>query len=108
MFKPKRRKRKSEMFKKTFNSAKSVNSLKMFSCNSSGVKNKLLSLGKVINDLEVGVFCIQETHASKKGSIKFKNSTMYQIMKIYSILAGWRPPKLDDLKVAGILALTNN
>ena len=23
---------------------------------------------------------------------------------LYSILAGWRPPKLDDLKVAGILA----
>ena len=23
---------------------------------------------------------------------------------LYSMLAGWRPPKLDDLKVAGILA----
>ena len=55
--------------------------IKFFSCNSAGIKNKLLSLQKVINDLETGVFCLQETHASKEGTIKFKNSQMYQIFE---------------------------
>ena len=60
-------------------SGNSSNTINFFSCNSSGIKNKLLSFGKVINELEVGVFCLQETHAIKEGTIKFDNSSMYQI-----------------------------
>jgi len=77
--KPNRRLRKNKIAKKYVGNEKIRETLKLFSCNSSGLKNKLLSLEKVINELEVGVFCLQETHSIKEGSIKFENSLNYQI-----------------------------
>ena len=65
-----------------------------FSCNSAGIKNKLFSLSKVINDLSVSVFCLQETHLSREGKIKFENSKKYQIYE-----------KLRTTKAGGGLAI---
>ena len=53
--------------------------LTFFSCNSAGIKNKMLSFSKVLNDLQISVFCLQETHLTKEGQIKFENSGNYQI-----------------------------
>ena len=53
----------------------------ILSCNASNIKSKLYSLGKVVNDLNVSIFCIQETFMSKEGNIKFENSTEYQIFE---------------------------
>ena len=77
--KPNRRTRRNKKAKKSVENKNST--LNFFSCNSSGVKNKLLSLGKIVNELEVGVFCLQETHSMKEGLIKFDNSAMYQIFE---------------------------
>ena len=53
--------------------------LTFFSCNSAGIKNKLFSLSKAINELQVSVFCLQENHLSREGKLKFENSDNYQI-----------------------------
>ena len=53
--------------------------LSFLSCNASSIKNKLLSLEKIVNDLNLSFFALQETHAKKEGSIKFMNSQNYQI-----------------------------
>ena len=76
------------------NSSKKSNYLKIFSCNSSGLKNKLFSLSKVINDLNLSVFCLQETHLSKEGNIKFQNDKSFQIFE-----------KLRETKSGGGLAI---
>lgn len=67
---------------------------KMFSCNAAGLKNKLLSLSKVINDLNLSVFCIQETHLVKEGCIEFQNGTSFQIFE-----------KLRETRFGGGLAI---
>ena len=49
----------------------------------------MLSLSKVISDLNVSVFCLQETHVSKEGQLKFQNSQNYQIYeKVRSTKSG--------------------
>ena len=67
-----RRKRKGTIMKQT-------KALSFLSCNVASVQNKLLSLEKVVNDLNLSFFALQETHAKKEGSIKFKNSQNFQI-----------------------------
>ena len=52
------------------------------SCNVSSIKNRLLSLEKVVNDLKLSFFCLQETHVKKEGTIKFENSLKYQIYEL--------------------------
>ena len=70
------------------------NILKVFSCNSAGLKNKLFSLSKIINDLSLSVFCLQETDLLKEGLIKFQNDQNYQIFE-----------KLRETKSGGGLAI---
>ena len=53
--------------------------LSFLSCNAASVQNKLLSLEKIVNELNISFFSIQETHAKKEGLIKFKNSNLFQI-----------------------------
>ena len=52
------------------------------SCNASSIKSKLFSLEKIVNDLKISFFCLQETHLKKEGSIKFRNSNNYQIYEL--------------------------
>ena len=66
-----KRKRKSKTSKHS--------SLSIFSCNAANIKNKLLSLEKIVNDLNISIFCLQETHEAKIGAIKFQTSENYQI-----------------------------
>ena len=54
------------------------NKLKVLSCNASGLRNKLPSLSKIISDLQLSMFCIQETHFLKEGSIKFDNFQIFE------------------------------
>ena len=58
---------------------KSNTQLSVFSCNAANVKNKLFSLGKNVNDLNLSIVCLQETHMNKIGLIKFQNSSNFQI-----------------------------
>ena len=51
------------------------------SCNAAGLKNKIFSLSKVINDLEVSLFCIQETHYLQESQVKFENDSKYQLFE---------------------------
>ena len=53
--------------------------LSFLSCNASSIKNKLFSLEKIINDQTISFFALQETHAKRNGSIRFKNSQNYHI-----------------------------
>ena len=55
--------------------------LKIFSCNAASLNKKLFSFSKVINALQAAVFCIQESHMSSEGKIKFLNSSNYQIFE---------------------------
>ena len=63
--KNRRPKRRKQQFSKKLN---------IVSCNAAGIKNKIFSLQKVLNELQIPVLCLQETHLSKEGSIKFENS----------------------------------
>ena len=78
-FKHKWVKRKRRTYSKQNKNKLKTQPLTFFSCNSANIKNKLLSLEKVVNDLSLSMFCLQESHARKSGSIKFKNSTNFQI-----------------------------
>ena len=60
--KNRRPKRRKQQFSKKLN---------IYSCNAAGIKNKLFSLNKVLNELQVSIFCIQETHLAEEGKIKF-------------------------------------
>ena len=53
--------------------------LSFLSCNVSSIQNKCLSLEKIVNDLGLSFFSLQETHAKREGIIKLKNSKNYQI-----------------------------
>ena len=55
--------------------------LNIFSTNSAGLKNKLKSLKNELKVLNVGVFTIQETHATKKGSIKVDGFDIYEAIR---------------------------
>ena len=57
------------------------NKLTMLSANSASLKNKLFSLSKIINDINLSLICLQETHYEKEGSIKFKGDDKYQIFE---------------------------
>ena len=54
---------------------------KLFSCNSAGLKNKFISLSKIINDANLSIFCLQETHFIREGQIKFHNNQNFQIFE---------------------------
>ena len=66
----------------------------MLSCNSASLKNKLFSLSKTIEDLNLSLFCVQETHFVKEGSVKFKGVDRFQIFQ-----------KLCDTKSGGGLCI---
>ena len=69
-----KRNRKKRTYKNNLNKKLSI-----FSCNAANVKNKLLSLEKNVNELNLSLFCLQETHMYRDGLIKFKNSSNFQI-----------------------------
>ena len=69
-------------------------SFSMLSCNSASLKNKLFSLSKTIEDLNLSLFCVQETHFVKEGSVKFKGVDRFQIFE-----------KLRDTKSGGGLCI---
>ena len=69
-----KKRRKKRAYKSYLNKVLSV-----FSCNAANVKNKLFSLEKNVNDLNLSLFCLQETHMNREGLIKFKNSSNFQI-----------------------------
>ena len=49
------------------------------SCNAAAVKNRLPSLVKIINELDLKFFCLQETHVKREGTIKFEKNETFQI-----------------------------
>ena len=53
----------------------------MLSCNAASLRNKLNSLSKAIVDLNLSLFCLQETHYVKEGCIKFKGDQDFQIFE---------------------------
>ena len=87
-------KRKRRVYGNKHKTRNNYQSLTFFSCNAANIKNKLLSLEKVVNDLKLSLFCLQESHVKKVGSIKFKNSNNFQIYE-----------KVRDKKGGGGLAI---
>ena len=57
-------------------------SVVFMSCNASSIKSKLFSLEKIVNELKLSFFCLQETHVRKEGIIKFLNCDNYQIYEL--------------------------
>ena len=57
--------------------------LRIFNCNSAGLKNKLLSLEQIIvsNGFPL-IWTIQETQLARKGQIKFEGSDRYQVYEV--------------------------
>ena len=53
----------------------------VLSCNAANVRNKLFSLGKIVNSLDLSLFCLQETFMTKEGNMKFENSQNYHIFE---------------------------
>ena len=53
----------------------------VLSCNAANVRNKLFSLGKIVNSLNLSLFCLQETFMTKEGNMKFENSQNYHIFE---------------------------
>ena len=81
MTNPIRNRRKNRRKRKGSN-VKDDKNLVFMSCNAASINNKLLSLEKIVNDLNVSFFCLQETHVKKKGTINFHNSQNYQIYEL--------------------------
>ena len=70
------------------NELKSSSKVSILSCNAASIRNKLLSLEKIVNDLHLSMFCLQETHEVKMGSIKFVGSENFQIYEKIRINKG--------------------
>ena len=70
---------KKKCFRKRKYNGSYSSKVSILSCNAANIRNKLLSLEKVVNDLHLSIFCIQETHQVKIGSIKFRGSENFQI-----------------------------
>ena len=87
-------KRKRRVYGNKHKTRNNCQSLTFFSCNAANIKNKLLSLEKVVNYLKLSLFCLQESHVKKVGSIKLKSSNNFQIYE-----------KVRDKKGGGGLAI---
>ena len=70
---------KTKRHRRKVHKTKQPKPLSIFSCNAANIKNKILSFEKVTNDLDLGLFCLQETHLSKAGCLKFSGSQNFQI-----------------------------
>ena len=55
--------------------------LVIFSANAAGLKSKAHSLKNVVQELNVGIFTIQETHFSKKGNFKHQNFEIFEAIR---------------------------
>ena len=58
-----------------------TNALKILSCNSFGLRSKLFSFSQVLNNIDLSMFCLQETHLLKEGSVKFKREKDFQMFE---------------------------
>ena len=56
-------------------------SLVLFSANAEGLKPKIESLKNELNDLNVAVFTIQETHHTKKGMLKLEKYEIFEAIR---------------------------
>ena len=82
-------------------SSSRTNSLKVINCNAANVKNKITSLEKVINDLDPGIFSLQETFMKTPGQIKTIS------MKSYDIFEKVREKKTGGGLAIGIKSVLN-
>ena len=57
-------------------------SLVLFSANAEGLKPKIESLKNELNDLNVAVFTIQETHHTKKGMLKLEKYEIFEAIRM--------------------------
>ena len=56
-------------------------SLKIFSTNAAGLKNKLQSFKNELNHTNAGIFTIQETHFKKKGMLKINGFDIFEAIR---------------------------
>ena len=74
-------KNKKRKVKRGGRKRKKPENLIIFSANAAGLKTKRQSLKNVLNELNVGVFTIQETHFAKKGILKLENFVIFEAIR---------------------------
>ena len=53
----------------------------MFSTNAAGLKTKVNSLKKELNEANASIFTIQETHFTKKGNLRITNYETFEAIR---------------------------
>ena len=63
-------------------------SLRFMGVNSAGLKSKMTTFKKVLNDLQPSVFCIEETKYKETGKLKFENYVVFESVRGNGVAGG--------------------